>query len=59
MSLFYKIVGEKQKCEAYQKASRYWFRYILNAPRRRRLHNRRAEQIQSMKFKFAAFKTVA
>lgn len=59
VSLFYRIAGEKQKCAAYQKASGYWCRYILNAPRRRRLHNRRAEQIQSMKFKFAAFKTVA
>lgn len=59
VSLFYKIAGEKQKCAAYQKASRYWLGYILNAPRRLRLHNRRAEQIQHMKFKLAAFKTVA
>jgi hypothetical protein len=59
VSLFYKVAGKKEKCAAYQKAARYWFRYILNAPRRRRLHQRRAEQIQSMKFKFAVFKSAA
>jgi lipopolysaccharide biosynthesis glycosyltransferase len=59
VSLFYRIAGEKEKCAAYQKAARYWFRYILNAPCRRRLHRRRAEQIQRMKFKFAASKSAA
>jgi lipopolysaccharide biosynthesis glycosyltransferase len=59
VSWFYKIAGEKEKCAAYQKAARYWLRYILNAPRRRRLHHRRAEQIHGMKFKFAVFKSAA
>jgi lipopolysaccharide biosynthesis glycosyltransferase len=59
LSLFYKIAGEKEKCAAYQKAARYWLCYILNAPRRRWLHHRRVEQIRSMKFKFAAFKSAA
>jgi lipopolysaccharide biosynthesis glycosyltransferase len=59
VALFYKIAGQNQKCAAYQKAARYWLCYILNAPRRRWLHHRRAEQIQSMKFKFAAFKSAA
>jgi lipopolysaccharide biosynthesis glycosyltransferase len=49
-SFFYRIAGQKKKCAAYQKAARYWLRYILDAPRRRRLYHRRTEQIQSMKF---------
>jgi hypothetical protein len=59
VSWFYKIAGQKDKRAAYQKAARYWLCYIVNAPRRRRLHHKRAEQIQSMKFKFAAFKSAA
>jgi lipopolysaccharide biosynthesis glycosyltransferase len=59
VSLFYRIAGDKAKCAAYEKAARYWLYYIFNAPRRRRLHHKRAEQIQSMKFKFAAFKSAA
>jgi lipopolysaccharide biosynthesis glycosyltransferase len=55
LSLFYKIAGQNEKCADYQKAARYWLCYILNAPRRRRLHRRRAGEIQRMKFKFAAF----
>jgi lipopolysaccharide biosynthesis glycosyltransferase len=55
VSLFYKIAGQKEKCAGYQKAARYWLYYIFSAPRRRRLHHRRAEEIQRMKFKFAAF----
>jgi lipopolysaccharide biosynthesis glycosyltransferase len=55
-SLFYKIARQKDKCAAYQKAARYWFDYIRNAPCRRRLHHRRAQQIQRMKFKFAVCK---
>ena len=57
VSFFYKIAGRKEKCAGYQKAARYWLYYILNAPRRRRLHHRRAREIQGMKFKFAAFKS--
>jgi len=59
VSWFYKIAGEKEKCAAYQKAARYWLRYILNAPRRRRLYSKRTEQIHGMKFKFAVFKSAA
>ena len=59
VSLFYRFVGQKEKCAAYQKVARYWFHYVLNAPRRRRLHHRRTEQIQSMKFEFVAFKFAA
>jgi lipopolysaccharide biosynthesis glycosyltransferase len=58
VSLFYKIAQQKEKCAGYQKAARYWLYHILNAPRRRRLHHRRAREIQGMKFKFAAFKSV-
>ena len=57
LSLFYKIAGEKEKCVAYQKVARYWLYYILNAPRRRRLYHKRAEEIQDMKFKFAVSKS--
>jgi lipopolysaccharide biosynthesis glycosyltransferase len=53
VSLLYKIAGEKEKCAAYQKSARYWLRYILNTPRRRRLYHKRAGQIQGMKFKLA------
>src|SRR6266542_4535002 len=59
VSLSYKIAGEKEKCAAYQKSARYWRRHILNTPGRRRLHRRRAEQIQAMKFKFAVSKSAA
>jgi lipopolysaccharide biosynthesis glycosyltransferase len=59
VSFLCKIAGQKDKCAAYQKAARYWRNYILNAPRRCRLHHRRAEQIQGMKFKFAVFKSAA
>ena len=57
VSFFYKIAGRKEKYAGYQKAARYWFDYIRNAPRRRRLHHRRAQQIQRMKFKFAICKS--
>jgi len=59
VSLFYKIAGQNEKCAAYHKAARYWLRYILNAPRRRRLYQKRAEQIQGMKFKLAVSKSAA
>jgi hypothetical protein len=57
VAFFYKIAGRKEKCAGYQKAARYWLYYILNTPRRRRLHHRRAREIQGMNFKFAAFKS--
>lgn len=59
VSLFHRIVGEKEKCAAYQKVACYWFNYILNAPHRRRLHQRRIKQIQSLKFKLAVFEAAA
>ncbi|PYJ30241.1 MAG: hypothetical protein DME90_03685 [Verrucomicrobia bacterium] len=46
--------GQKEKCAGYRKAAWYWFYYILNAPRRRRLHHRRAREIQGMRFKLSA-----
>jgi len=57
VSLFYEIAGQKEKCAGYQKAARYWLYYIFKAPRRLRLHYKRAGQIQGMKFKFPAFKS--
>ena len=50
VSLFYKIAGQNEKCAAYQKVGHYWFHYILNAPRRRRLHRQRNQEISRMKF---------
>jgi lipopolysaccharide biosynthesis glycosyltransferase len=50
VSLFYKIAGQNEKCAAYQKAARYWLYYIFNAPRRRRLHCQRNQEISRMKF---------
>jgi hypothetical protein len=59
ISLFHRIVGEKEKCAAYQKVARYWFHYILNAPHRGRLHQRRIKQIQCMKFNLAIVEAAA
>jgi lipopolysaccharide biosynthesis glycosyltransferase len=50
VSLFYKIAGQNEKCAAYQKSARYWLHYIFNAPRRRRLHRQRNQEISTMKF---------
>ncbi len=50
VSLFYKIAGQNEKCTAYQKSARYWLYYIFNAPRRRRLHRQRNQEISRMKF---------
>lgn len=54
VSLFYKIAGQNQKCAAYQKSARYWLHYIFNAPRRRRLHRQRNQEISRMKFNLCA-----
>ena len=54
VSLFYKIAGQNEKCASYQKSARYWLRYILNAPRRRRLHRQRNQEISRMKFNLCA-----
>ena len=53
VSLFYRIAGQNEKCAAYQKSACYWLRYILNSPSRRRLYSKRADEIQSMKFKLS------
>jgi hypothetical protein len=50
VSLFYKIAGQNEKCAAYQKSARYWSHYIFDAPRRRRLHRQRNQEISRMKF---------
>jgi len=59
VSLFYKIAGRNETYTAYQKSARHWLRYILNAPHRCRLHHRRVEEIQRIKFKFVASKPAA
>jgi hypothetical protein len=59
MSLLYRIAGEKDKSGAYQKAARYWFHYIFNTPHRRRLYQRRIQQIQKTNFKFIAVESAA
>jgi hypothetical protein len=57
VSLFYKIVGQDEKCAAYRKSARYWLYYIFNTPRRRRLHRQRAGDIRGMKFESPALKS--
>ena len=54
VSLFYKIAGQNEKCAAYQKSARYWLYYVFNAPRRRRLHRQRNQEISRMKFNLCA-----
>jgi lipopolysaccharide biosynthesis glycosyltransferase len=54
VSLFYKIAGQNEKCAAYHKSARYWLYYIFNAPRRRRLHRQRNQEISRMKFNLCA-----
>lgn len=58
-SLFYKAAGQQQKSVAYKKAGRYWLDYIVDTPRRLRLHHRRTEEIQRMSFKPAVSKPAA
>jgi hypothetical protein len=49
-SLLYRIAGKKDRAAAYDKAARYWFDCIRNAPSRRQLHRRRTEEISRMNF---------
>jgi lipopolysaccharide biosynthesis glycosyltransferase len=58
-SLCYRLIGKTDKSAGYQKVARYWFYYILNAARRRRLYQRRIKQIQKIKFKFTAVESAA
>jgi len=57
ISFFYKIAGQQEKCAGYQNTARYLLYYILKAQHRYRIHHRRAEEIQRMKFKFASFRS--
>jgi lipopolysaccharide biosynthesis glycosyltransferase len=56
-SLLYRVAGREDRSAAYEKVARYWFDYIRNAPRRRRLYQKRAAEIQLMTFKFAGFES--
>ena len=58
ISSFYRVAGRKEKSAGYKRAGKYWFYYILNAPRRRRLQRLRAEEIRAMKFKFTGFESL-
>jgi lipopolysaccharide biosynthesis glycosyltransferase len=49
-SILYKIFRRRKKTADYQRAARYWFNYVRNAPSRRRLHRTRIAEIQNMKF---------
>ena len=49
-SLLYRIAGKKDRAASYDKAARYWFDYIRNAPSRRQLHRRRNQEISRMNF---------
>ena len=57
--LFYRIAGRRDKSAAYAKVACYWFDYVRNAPRRRRLYQRRAGEIRAMKFRFTGFESPA
>ena len=59
ISFFYRTAAQKEKSAGYKDAGKYWLYYILNAPRRRRLHKARAEEIRAMKFKFTSFESPA
>jgi len=53
-SLLCRLAGKENKAAGYQKAARYWFDYIRNAPSRRQLHRRRSQEIRRMKFELHA-----
>lgn len=53
-SLLCRLAGKKNEAAGYQKAARYWFDYVRNAPRRRQLHGRRSREIRRMKFDLRA-----
>ncbi len=53
-SLWYQLIGKKDKSAAYEKVARYWIDYIRNAPRRRVLHRQRSQEINRMKFNLHA-----
>lgn len=54
VSSLYRIAGKEDRAVAYQKAARYWFDYIRNAPSRRQLHGQRTQEISTMKFNLRA-----
>jgi lipopolysaccharide biosynthesis glycosyltransferase len=49
-SLFYRVMGNKEKSAAYKKIGHYWFDHIRNAAVRRRLYRQRGKEIRRMKF---------
>jgi lipopolysaccharide biosynthesis glycosyltransferase len=53
-SLLCRLAGKENKAAGYQKAARYWFDYIRNAPSRRQLHRRRSQEIRRIKFELHA-----
>jgi lipopolysaccharide biosynthesis glycosyltransferase len=53
-SLWYGLIGKKDKSADYKKVARYWFDYICNTPSRRRLHRQRNQEISRMKFNLCA-----
>ena len=50
----WRLIGKADKSAAYGKVARYWLDYIRNAPRRRRLHGQRSQEISRMKFELHA-----
>lgn len=59
VSLLYRVAGEKDRSGAYHKAARYWFHYIFNTRHRRRLYQKRIQQIQKTDFKFISIESAA
>ena len=49
-SLWYRLIGKKDKSAGYKKVARYWLDYVCNTPSRRRLHRQRSQEISRMKF---------
>ena len=54
-SLWYRLIGKKDKSAAYGKVARYWLDYIYDTPSRRRLHRQRSREINAMKFDLHTF----
>ncbi len=54
VALCCRLVGSSEKSNAYRKVAHYWLDYVRNAPRRRRLHGKRNEEINRMTFNIGA-----
>ena len=59
IAFFYRVAGHRENSAGYKKAGKYWLYYMLNAPRRWRLHRMRGEEIQAMKFRVTSFESPA